>query len=275
MLVGVVFLCFAVGAAAQGGKCVSPIECNARLCMDCSCDDGTCSCGDGWSDLLCQTPFCKTREDGCNGHGTCKMTLTSITCVCDFGYSGSRCEQKHCTLDCSHGGEVNGACSQCDGCAGAWRGARDDGVPFYALPNDRVRPDIQTYPIHAYDCKGTQVFRASQPDGCTVGEQNVFWSPRNDPKAVNITEFVDASGKRVWRPNATAPAGFSLVGSFFQGYNTMANMSSEIWASTLCINGGCSSGLSQDSTKRKACLWWDNTVSSSDLLAASFWVFKT
>jgi len=50
------------------------------------------------------------------------MGLYNITCVCDTGYAGGRCETKTCDLDCKHGGTPFADCTRCDGCKGAWGG---------------------------------------------------------------------------------------------------------------------------------------------------------
>lgn len=45
-----------------------------------------------------------------------------MTCVCDGGWAGSRCETKTCALKCKHGGSPNRQCNKCTGCLGAWGG---------------------------------------------------------------------------------------------------------------------------------------------------------
>ena len=68
------------------------------------------------------TPFCYNRTDGCSGHGDCRASLHNITCECDDGYIGGRCETKTCDLKCQHGGTPYDDCTKCDGCKGAWGG---------------------------------------------------------------------------------------------------------------------------------------------------------
>ena len=46
--------------------------------------------------------------------------LHNITCECDDGYIGGRCETKTCDLKCQHGGTPYDDCTKCDGCKGAW-----------------------------------------------------------------------------------------------------------------------------------------------------------
>jgi len=121
-------------------SCVSPLDCNAKECMDCVCKDGECSCADGWSGANCTTPFCVKRSD-CSNHGDCIATLTNISCVCDAGWTGfrkkfslkvsyqrlgARCEAASCPLNCTHGGVPDSNCTQCVGCLGAWYGKQCD-----------------------------------------------------------------------------------------------------------------------------------------------------
>ena len=61
--------------AVAGADCAGPMDCNAKECYDCTCTNGQCSCGDGWSGQQCDTPFCVNRTEGCSGHGNCQQSL--------------------------------------------------------------------------------------------------------------------------------------------------------------------------------------------------------
>lgn len=123
---------------ALTSSCVSPLDCNAKECLDCVCKDGECYCADGWSGPNCTTPFCVKRAD-CSNHGDCIATLTNISCVCDVGWAGPRCEAPVCSLNCTHGGVADANCTRCVGCLGAWYGKQCDqwnaSVPLDTLIN--------------------------------------------------------------------------------------------------------------------------------------------
>lgn len=123
------------GPAFSAG-CISPLECNAKLCNDCACVNGACVCSGGWSGAACETPFCHNRND-CSDHGDCRMEMTSIVCMCDAGWAGARCEQFVCPLTCAHGGLPDTNCTTCVNCLGAWTGSEcavwDSNVPLDQL----------------------------------------------------------------------------------------------------------------------------------------------
>ena len=122
LLLGASLLASAAPPPSGGGACQGVLECNGRLCNDCTCVNKQCKCGSGYAGPHCNVPFCNNRTDGCNGHGDCVSSLHNITCDCDYGYAGGHCETKTCTLQCQHGGTPYADCSKCDGCKGAWGG---------------------------------------------------------------------------------------------------------------------------------------------------------
>lgn len=109
------------GPAAQPGNCSYAVDCNARVCIDCTCAGGTCKCADGFSGAHCELTFCNTTS-GCSGHGTCEQTARNMTCSCDSGWTGPHCETAACNVTCAHGGTCAASGTSCVGCQGAWSG---------------------------------------------------------------------------------------------------------------------------------------------------------
>ena len=90
-----------------------------------------------------------------------------MTCDCDPGFKGQRCETSKCEINCSlHGGVPNSACTQCVGCKGAWTGATDEGLVFYALGSS-----IQNSPVNLYLCDTDHIYSPT-PSGPNMLFQN-------------------------------------------------------------------------------------------------------
>ena len=165
ILTGAALLTITFGSSG-GGSCQGPLDCNGKECLDCSCEDKKCVCTDGYSGDHCQTPFCVDRT-GCSNHGNCSQTVRNVSCICDPSFEGPRCELSKCELNCSlHGGVRNSACTECVGCQGAWTGASDEGLAFYALAST-----AQTYDVNLYSCDTDHIF-STTPTGPNVLLQN-------------------------------------------------------------------------------------------------------
>ena len=137
--------------------CTKPSDCNSLNCDDCFCHLEVCNCtGTGWSGSNCQIPFCsQTDNSTCSNHGSCTMTPHAVFCECNPGFTGTRCETATCSIHCGHGGTPNAACTQCDNCKGAWKGALDQGTPFSAPVSSTYSTAI---PINSYVCGTDHVF---------------------------------------------------------------------------------------------------------------------
>lgn len=103
------------------GKCVCKlgyggVDCSRpALCSDlnfcsghgiCGADD-TCKCSDGWSGEDCGTRV--LCGNGCSGHGVCNVT--TATCVCDLGYTGTWCGKVKLPSVCPSACSGHGRCT--------------------------------------------------------------------------------------------------------------------------------------------------------------------
>ena len=52
-----------------------------------------CLCQAGYTGSRCQLQACNSTQN-CNGRGWCVGTLSQFTCFCNFGYSGAQCENQ-------------------------------------------------------------------------------------------------------------------------------------------------------------------------------------
>jgi len=193
---------------------------------------GYCQCAGGWSGTGCKTPFCKpdANRTDCSGRGDCVVEVHSISCKCDDGYEGERCEASKCSLNCKHGGYPNAKCTACEGCLGAWTGTTcevwDDKVPlgelqakFNTLVNASQRAYEATLPYNPLcrqfqECVG---WGANVRDGSmasfavldmsySLSNQTLPWlGNRRVPKGVRVTQRQNPQFEYDTRPWPTMP----------------------------------------------------------------------
>lgn len=119
------------------------------------------------------------------------MTMSNMTCRCDPGWIGIRCESATCELDCGHGGIPNPACTECTNCSGAWRAATDAGSDFNASAISL--PDYVG--INEYLCAGAVTYSEGTPMNdtqCSLAYPNVFFSA-NCSWGVPLDQYVNGT----------------------------------------------------------------------------------
>ncbi|XP_071506024.1 uncharacterized protein [Diadema antillarum] len=105
-------MCGDAGVCSHYGRC----ECNScfsgEFCDSlCSghgnCNDGLCSCEEGWRGELCSIAGCPGEDIDCSGNGVCNAAIH--LCYCNPGWAGADCSVPDCAGDPDCNG--NGQCS--------------------------------------------------------------------------------------------------------------------------------------------------------------------
>ena len=99
------------------GRCSGNGECeNLPGDYHCICDSS--HTGDDCS--MAKPTSCETDANYCGDHGTCEEVAGGgLTCACDLGYTGSRCETNICQANCANGNcSADGICK----CRPEWTG---------------------------------------------------------------------------------------------------------------------------------------------------------
>ncbi len=77
--------------------------CKDVACVNGACEEGTCLCQPGWTGSRCEEKLC---EPECGPHGNC----VNGVCECDPNWAGPTCDSSFCDPACVNGNCFEGSC---------------------------------------------------------------------------------------------------------------------------------------------------------------------